>query len=304
MIEYIPDNQLSIEGFKTPFNNSLCADNRWVKLAKIVNWDKFASLYISKMNVNMGRPGVSPRIVLGALIIKHKEKLDDRGVIATIQENPYMQFFVGLKGFSTKPVFDPSLFVAIRKRIGADVFDTLNADLIESLSQNDKTNAPPNDKTPKNKGKIQADATVADQKIAYPTDSNLLNYSRKKSEKMIDELYELKGKEGIKPRTYRNNLDKAFLNYSKKRRKAKKVHRKMNRLLLEALNRNINQVNKMIDGFEHFPLTKKAQRMLWIITELYRQQKEMYDAKKHSCSDRIVSIFQPHVRPIPRGKIR
>ena len=28
----------------------------------------------------------------------------------------------------------------------------------------------------------------------------------------------------------------------------------------------------------------------------------MYDSKKHSCRDRIVSIFQPHVRPIPRGK--
>jgi len=49
-------------------------------------------------------------------------------------------------------------------------------------------------------------------------------------------------------------------------------------------------------------LSHKQQRMLWIITTLYEQQKEMYDNKTHSCSNRIVSIFQPHVRPIPRGK--
>ena len=28
----------------------------------------------------------------------------------------------------------------------------------------------------------------------------------------------------------------------------------------------------------------------------------MYDNNTHSCPDRIVSIYQPHVRPIPRGK--
>ena len=30
----------------------------------------------------------------------------------------------------------------------------------------------------------------------------------------------------------------------------------------------------------------------------------MYDAQTNSCVDRIVSIFQPHVRPIPRGKTK
>lgn len=303
MIQYIPENQLSIEEFKTPFEVTLSSDNRWVKLSKIVNWDKFAQKYILMMNQGFGRPGVSPRVVLGALIIKHIEKLDDRGTIGMIQENPYMQYFLGLKGFSIEPVFDPSLFVEIRKRVGADVFDILSADLIESISsEGDKKHQERNNKTPKNKGKMQADATAADQYIKYPTDSGLLNSARKQSEKMIDILYELEGKKGVKPKTYRKKLDQAFLNYSKKKKKPKKEHRKMNHKLLEALNRNINQVNKMLDRFSVFPLMKKEQRMLWIITTLYQQQKEMYDSKTHSCLHRIVSIFQPHVRPIPRGK--
>ena len=43
-------------------------------------------------------------------------------------------------------------------------------------------------------------------------------------------------------------------------------------------------------------------RQYWIIQEVYRQQQQMYDQKTNKCSDRIVSIHQPHVRPIVRGK--
>ena len=81
MVKYDSPTQLSIEEFKTPFQSTLLADNKWVKLSKIVPWDKFASAYMSMMNIDFGRPGISPRIVLGALIIKHLEKLDDRGSI-------------------------------------------------------------------------------------------------------------------------------------------------------------------------------------------------------------------------------
>ena len=91
MVRYISDKQLSIEEFKTPFQAKLSAENRWVKLSKVVPWDEFASAYISMMKGGFGRPGVSPRIVLVALIIRHLENLDDRSVIQAIQENIYMR---------------------------------------------------------------------------------------------------------------------------------------------------------------------------------------------------------------------
>jgi len=312
MIKYTSENQLSIEEFKTPFQAKLRSDNRWVKLSNVVPWDKFASAYMSMMTPDFGRPGISPRIVLGALIIKHLEKLDDRGVIATIQENIYMQYFIGLKEFNPDPVFDSTLFVDIRKRVGHETFDTLNADLIKSVSQekDKKHNKKKKDDSdePRNKGKMQADATVADQYITYPTDNGILNQSRKKCEKMIDKLYELNDKQGIKPRTYRRAMDKAYLEYSKKKKKSKGVHRKMTRKLLECVNRDIKHVDNMLDEFElkgkPFPLTHAEQRMFWIIRTAYTQQKMMYDTNTHSCSDRIVSIYQPHVRPIPRGKTK
>lgn len=313
MIKYNSENQLSIEEFKTPFQSTLLPDNKWVKLSKIVPWDKFASAYMSMMDTGFGRPGISPRIVLGALIIKHLEKLDDRGTISTIQENIYMQYFIGLTEFTPYPVFDPSLFVDIRKRVGHEVFDSLNVELIKSVSEeednehNKKKNKKDNN-PPKNKGKMQADATVADQYIAYPTDNGILNQSRKQCEKMIDKLYEFNDKEGIKPRTYRKKIDKVYLGYSKKKKKSKATHRKMTRKLLECVKRDIKHINNLLDVFElkgrSFPLKHSEQRMLWIICTVYSQQKYMYDTKSNSCPNRIVSIFQPHVRPIPRGKIK
>ena len=49
-------------------------------------------------------------------------------------------------------------------------------------------------------------------------------------------------------------------------------------------------------------LSRKQYRDLFVISELYRQQKEMYEHSTHSIQGRIVSIHQPHVRPIVRGK--
>jgi hypothetical protein len=125
---------------------------------------------------------------------------------------------------------------------------------------------------------------------------------------MIDKLYELNLKKETKPRTYRRKMDTAFLNYSKKKNKSKSVHRKMNRKLLESLKRDLGHINKLLDIFEKrksvFPLSFKEQQMLWIINTVYEQQKRMHDHHVNSCKDRIVSIFQPHVRPVPRGKIK
>src|SRR5699024_5558370 len=62
----------------------------------------------------------------------------------------------------------------------------------------------------------------------------------------------------------------------------------------------------MINMFEdgHFPLSKKSYRYLLVIKEVYRQQKQMFDNRTNRCDDRIVSVHQPRVRPIVRGKAK
>ena len=44
--EYISQNQMVIEGFETPFYQTLDHDNRWVALAGKIPWDELANLYL------------------------------------------------------------------------------------------------------------------------------------------------------------------------------------------------------------------------------------------------------------------
>ncbi len=130
MFKYTSQKQLPLFGFHTDFKSKLNPEKRWVKMAKILDWDKLGSVYVQNFSTTMDAGSIDDRIVIGALIIKHLEKKDDRGTIEIIQENPYMQLFLGFDHFTDKAVFDPSLFVTIGKRLGNKAFDTINQVII------------------------------------------------------------------------------------------------------------------------------------------------------------------------------
>jgi len=151
------------------------------------------------------------------------------------------------------------------------------------------------------------DATVADQMIRFPTDVSLLNQAREITETLIDELHQHKEITGKKPRTYRRQARRAYLGISKRKRPGSKLIRKGIRQQLQYLRRNFKYIKQMLDTLMPgdgmvFPLNRKLQRQYWIIQHLYAQQQQMYKSKTRRCDDRIISISQPHVRPIVRGK--
>ena len=51
-------------------------------------------------------------------------------------------------------------------------------------------------------------------------------------------------------------------------------------------------------------MSKQLRTKLETVKKLYEQQKYMYDNHTHSVSDRIISISQPWLRPIVRGKAK
>ena len=69
---------------------------------------------------------IKPRVAIGALIIKHFKQLSDEETIQEIQENPYLQYFLGYSSYQFKPGFDPSLFVTIRRRLPARTIEAIN----------------------------------------------------------------------------------------------------------------------------------------------------------------------------------
>ena len=350
MIRYTPQAQLTLEGFETPFFQHLDKENRWVKLARFIPWDKLANIYYRRMNSDFGAPSLSARMVIGAVIIKHMLNIDDREVVAQIQENVYLQYFVGLSSFTTEEAFDPSLMVTIRYRLGQDVMEEFNQlvlqqagvipspskDKIEGSSLDNENNSSDtcpdadhssakdkeeqnieqsnniehrdtpgdNNTAVANSGTLLLDATVAEQQIEYPTDLKLLNESRQQLERMIKQVC----KEGKlhQPRMYKNKARQQYLTIAKKKKKTKKDIRKGLRRQLQYVSRDIKYINKLLEQHATLKLSlnQRDWKLLQVIHEVYRQQKEMFIEEKRRIEHRIVSLYQPHVRPIPRGKDR
>ena len=89
---YVSPHQLTLAGFESPFERELNPNNRWVKLAHALPWDDLISIYRRYFpQKEMGRPDLNPRIVLGAVIIKHMCDLDDREAVDQISENSLVE---------------------------------------------------------------------------------------------------------------------------------------------------------------------------------------------------------------------
>ena len=161
---------------------------------------------------------------------------------------------------------------------------------------------------PDNKGAMQLDATVADQKIKYPNDVDLLNTGREETDRLIDILcgeYELP-----RPRTYRKVARMQYLNFAKKKNKAFKQIRKARKQQLQFLKRNLKRLDEVIQYVQQqnnslrLPFEHRDLRILWAVRLVYAQQLQMHNENTNRIDDRIVSIYQPYVRPIMRGKAR
>ena len=100
--KYESQNQLTIPGFENPFDIEIDMDNRWVRLANVIPWDEIVSKYYKILNYQTGRPPINGRVIIGAVMIKHMQKLTDRETISQIQENMYYQYFLGVQRFSKR----------------------------------------------------------------------------------------------------------------------------------------------------------------------------------------------------------
>lgn len=307
MIQYTSQYQTKIKEFSGLYQLNLNPNNRWIQLSYLLPWDKMVKIYKKKFSDKMGAKATNPRIIIGAFIIKHKMNLSDDETLQTISENPYMQFFLGLDDYCPGLLFSPTLFVEIRKKLGQDTFRKFSDLIIQITHPKKERSDKAENQPPLNKGKLKIDATVADQYVRYPNDLSLVNEARLKTETIIDLLYtrkDIRKAMPVKPRTYRKVAHKRYLGEAKKKQKSAKSVRKALRYLLNCVERNLAYIDKMLDLIddESFPLKHKYQKHLWVIHTLYAQQRKMYNEKTHTISDRIVSISQPHVRPIKRGK--
>ncbi len=280
-------------------------------MAELIPWSEFESEYAENFPTEKGAPAKSFRMALGALIIKEKLGISDRETVEQIRENPYLQYFIGQSSYSNELPFDPSLLVHFRQRISANLINKVNERMIKKMRsttpigpEKKKDSDAQNESS--NRGKLIIDATCAPADITYPTDLGLLNKARVHTEKIIDILYkQIKDKTNKKPRTYRNLARKDYLALAKQRRPTRNKRRQAIKKQLQYIKRNLGHIEQLIEsGATLENLNKKQYKTLLVLTEVSRQQQLLLENNnnKQSIEDRIVSLSQPHIRPIVRGK--
>jgi len=311
-------HQYSLSDFNQPMGMEMNPENRWVKKAAMIPWDEIEDRYAELFPSEVGMPAKPLQTALGSLLIQKEYGYSDRELVEQIKENPYYQYFIGLPGYEYKAPFVPSLLVEFRKRLDEDVLAEINEMIAAYNSSDDSsddnsngsgnsadnTNTENDDQSAfdhENEGTLILDATCAPQNIAFPQDINLLNEAREKLESIIDQIcaeYHFK-----KPRMYRKNARKAYLALAKCRKRTSKRIRKAIGQQLRFISRDLGYIDVFV-LHHNVVFNEKQKNRFDVIKELYEQQKYMYDNNTHKVENRIVSISQPYIRPIVRGKAK
>ncbi|NES86011.1 MAG: transposase, partial [Moorea sp. SIO2B7] len=62
--------------------------------------------YAENFREDLGAPAKPFRMALGALIIKENLGISDRETVEQIRDNPYLQYFIGLRKYTNEPPFE------------------------------------------------------------------------------------------------------------------------------------------------------------------------------------------------------
>lgn len=302
--------QFSFSDFNQPARLKMNPENRWIKKAETIPRDAIEEKYATLFPSKIGMPAKPLRMALGFLLIQKQYQFSDVELLNQIPENLYFQYFIGLPGYQMEPPFVSSLLILFRRRLNDDILSEINEMIIAYNTPDDPTpgggkeddNSSDSDETADdhndNQGTLILDATCAPQNISFPQDINLLNEARENLEGIIDDLCQRY--DYHTPRMYRRNARRDYLNLARCKKRSIKKIRKAIKQQLQYIRRNRGYIAELQHaGCE---LTQWQSTRLAVVDKVYGQQKYMYDNNEHSVADRIVSISQPYIRPIVRGK--
>jgi len=297
------NKQLNLTDFNQPMGLNLDPENKWIKKAEMIPWNRIEDKYATLFESTTGTVAKPLRMALGSLMIQKEYSFSDRTLVEQLQENPYFQYFIGLAGFQLEAPFAPSLLVEFRKRLTEDILMDINELILKGEDDDDQPTSgggadEGSDAQENNKGTLILDATCAPQNIEFPQDINLLNETREKLEGIIDAVCSRENLD--KPRTYRKMARRDYLNLARSKKRTAKRIRKAIRQQLQYIRRDRGYLSQ----FEKkgIVLSEKESKLLQVLDKVHEQQKFMYDNKVHTIENRIVSISQPYIRPIVRGK--
>jgi len=248
-----------------------------VKLAKVVDWDRLDEQFGSTYCPDNGRPGVSTRLMVALHYLKYTYNFSDDDVVEGWVENPYWQYFSGMKYCEHWLPIDPSSMTRWRKRIGHAGAEEL---LKQTIASGLKLKAV---KTHQLK-RVNVDTTVQEKHVRFPTDARLYDRARQR-------LVVHAKQRGIQLRQNYNRKSKQMLigqsryAHVRQMKRAKRCTRKLKTYLGRVI-RDIERKCPRPDD--------QLQTLLKIAKRIHQQQR--HDKNK------VYSVHEAHVECISKGK--
>jgi IS5 family transposase len=272
----LPD-QAQSDLFRPLLSDIIDPGHELAMLADRIDWDYFEKEF-SHLYANVGQPGIPIRLTVGCLLLKHLKNLGDETLAKAWVENPYMQYFCGMRCFEHRFPFDPSDFVHFRKRIGEGGFEKIFEYSVKAHG------------VEKEAGKADekwhlSDTTVQENYTTFPTDAKLCK-------KVIDKCNRIAEGEGIKLRRSYRRESKQLLrdSYNGKHPSRVKRAKKARKRLKTIANTQIRDLKRKMNAAQEAAYHDKL--------ELYQRAANQQTHDR----DKVYSLHKPFTRCISKGK--
>lgn len=263
--------------FRVELNRIIDTSHSLVKLSEVVDWDRLEEVFGATYCPDNGRPAVSTRLMVALHYLKYTHNLSDEDVVTGWVENPYWQYFSGMKWFEHEVPINPSSMCRWRKRIGDAGAEELLSETIRSGLKLKAVKA-------SQLKRINVDTTVQEKEIRFPTDARLYDRSRQK-------LVDAAKANGVDLRQNYNCNSKKLLIQQSRYSHAKQLKRaqKCTRKLRTYLGRVIRDIERKCPAPD-----SGLKDLLEISHRIHKQERK--DKNK------IYSVHAPEVECISKGK--
>ncbi len=271
-----PQQNPQADLFRPELCNLINPSHSLVKLSEVVDWEQLDQTFGKTFSLGRGRPAISTRLMIALHYFKYTFDLSDEDVLLGWVENPYWQYFSGMKYFEHKFPINPSSMTRWRKRIGEAGAEEL---LKQTIEAGLKLKAI---KTTQLK-RVNVDTTVQEKDIRFPTDARLYDRAR-------DRLVKEAKKREIQLRQNYNRLSKRLVLKQSRYAHARQMKRARSctRKLRTYLGRVIRDIERKCLSPD-----EELLRLLATSTRIYQQQR--HDKNK------VYSVHEPDVDCISKG---
>lgn len=270
-------------------------------LARKLDWHGIHKVVKSFYKLR-GRRAKDSRLMVGALILKHRFKLSDEQVVAGLNENLYWRALCGLDGQiglrRHVSVLDASSLTKFRRRLGADgiarIEGCIRTQLVDDAAIDPTA--------------MYIDTTAQEKNVAYPVDTHLLNKGQERLRKTINKLKKLGLK--VKVRNFSRKAKRAVLLAAKLGGNRKERIDAANKELIQ-INRDVQKAVKEALRAKNPKFNKRKQEKIKKVKSDLRRLNELVNRVIHQTKQRmkdvhvpnkVLSLHEPKVAAIPKGK--